>query len=30
MTRVPFNLPPVGGREIEYLREVIVTARLFR
>ena len=23
MTRVPFNLPPVGGREIEYLREVI-------
>lgn len=23
MTRVPFNLPPVAGREIEYIREVI-------
>jgi dTDP-4-amino-4,6-dideoxygalactose transaminase len=23
MTRVPFNLPPVAGREIEYIREVL-------
>lgn len=23
MTRVPFNVPPVAGREIEYVREVI-------
>src|SRR4051812_19538241 len=23
MTRIPFNVPPVTGREIEYMREVI-------
>jgi dTDP-4-amino-4,6-dideoxygalactose transaminase len=27
MARVPFNVPPVGGRELEYLADVIANVR---